>query len=564
MFSQSMNIYSILSFNKDNYSKVIKNIEKSRGFISYIDSSKKERKINPRYEKYIESKQALYTARPPYTGSESSNSFLAYKLPEGITEENINSWHNKYGISDDYYIHKTLIEDDSLKDLGARVSTFQAIPIESDILDLSTELDTQLQLLNQSCLSSEFILHKHRRFFLLPFIAKKDDKYVEPIVIANVYSIGIITIQLILDFEHKETISLTEGPPRDISFPLVDFYKIKSEYKFQDFWEKETKKNLNVDSISEYYEKQLSKLCGIKLHTNPEFRSVSWALGDFSRQEENHLEFIKKNKRLYFSLLTNSNKEITERQTVEELDKYVDNSTVTKTSEICYFCSPITSVFTIGHETFLKKVLESLGEHADELKQQGIYEEVLNAQYKKVKLVASLQCLRFYELTFIKRYFLKELLNNISKGSYKKLKDYDSVKKELNFIKLQYDEEILFFTEGSPKELYKSILDKTNVDNLLDKVEDMVKSVREDVSNFRERDIKKNETLILILSSILAILLGYRGLKYIVEDILINLNLPIIGILITNHPLRTTIIIWSLLVLYMLWLNVKRWFFSRK
>ncbi len=58
----------------------------------------------------------------------------------------------------------------------------------------------------------------------------------------------------------------------------------------------------------------------------------------------------------------------------------------------------------------------------------------------------------------------------------------------------------------------------------------------------KEFKVKSNETLILILSSILTIVLGYNGIKLMVNDILVKI--PYIKWYVNMHPLRTTLGIW--------------------
>ncbi len=515
-------MYSIINFNKKDYQTLIKNIETSRGYICFIDSKNNKGVVNKRYKNYLDMKQVLYTARPPHIPN---TSIYTYLLPEWITEAKIENLYEKHGVQNDYYLEKQLVSEE-IK--GAKVFTHQAIPIECTIFDDSIEVDTQLERLNRSCLSDKFIMHNHRRFLLIPFIAKYNDNYVEPIIIANVYDIGIITIQLIISFEHNKVIELSESPPREITFTEIHFNKTKDNYKIDDFWDKEVKKNITADEIMVFYEKQIALLSRTDLFYNPNNRPISWVFGDFELNKyDNHQEFIERYKRLYASHLTNGVKEVIERKTDKEIDQLLDNSSITKNKELCYFCTPTSSIVSIGYSAIQKKAEQSLKEDEQVSKSNEIYNEHLNSIFKSQTLMAMLDYLRFYELTFIKRYFLIKLLNEISLDTYKTLRDYNSVKKNLNFIKLQYDEEILFFTEGSPKELYKSILEKSNVHNLLTKVEDLIKNIREDVTNSRDLEIKQNETLILILTSLLTILLGYNGIKLIVSDVWGNL--PFLG-----------------------------------
>ncbi|MGK9185334.1 hypothetical protein KXS12_24250 [Priestia filamentosa] len=556
MFTRTLSMYSIINFNKQDYSKVINNIEESRGYISFIDSQKNKGHINKRYEKYLNMKQALYTARGPHR---SEGSLYTYVLPNDITESKVNDLYKKYGVQDDYYVNKTLISDFD----GVQTFGYEAIPIENEVFKKSLNMDEHLEKVNHTCLSKNFIMNNHRRFLLLPFLTKYKGHYVEPIIIANVYDIGIITVQLILSFEHDKVISLSNDTPRSILLDEILFYPTKENYKINDFWSKEIKKNVSVDSIMEFYENQLAILSKVEMFYNPTNRPVSWVFADLElNRNPNHEDFVNKNKRIYASHLTNGNKEAIERRDDDYIGELLKESTIMKTKGIYYYCTPSSSVVTIGYEALFQNAKDSLAKLEKDLKSAGIYEEHLRTVFREQILMIIPEFLRFYELTFIKRYFLIKLLDEISQGNYKTIRDYNSIKRDLNFIKLQYDEEVLFFTEGSPKELYKSILEKSNVNNLLTKAEGLIKDIRDDVTNFRDLEIKQNETLILILTSLLTILLGYNGIRLIVNDFLANL--PFLGPFISKHPLRYTITLWGILIAVMVSLNVRRWKINKK
>ncbi|TMU85860.1 hypothetical protein FGG79_11730 [Bacillus sp. BHET2] len=80
--------------------------------------------------------------------------------------------------------------------------------------------------------------------------------------------------------------------------------------------------------------------------------------------------------------------------------------------------------------------------------------------------------------------------------------------------------------------------------------------LKDDIDKQRDFQIKRNESFIFIVTSLLTVLLSYRGLKFIVNDILINL--PFLGLIINNHPLRYTVGLWGLLVAIMVYLNYLR------
>ncbi|PGB04930.1 hypothetical protein COL98_28345, partial [Bacillus toyonensis] len=161
-----------------------------------------------------------------------------------------------------------------------------------------------------------------------------------------------------------------------------------------------------------------------------------------------------------------------------------------------------------------------------------------------------------------KKHFVRHLLQGTSDNIYTSPKEYNSLRRDFNFLKLRYDEEILFGPEGSAKKLYSDILEKTKTNALLKKAEELFKNIREDVITQKEIQVKSNETIILIISSILTIVLGYNGIKLMVNDILAKV--PYLGPYVLLHPLRFTVGIWSVLIIIMIVLNFKRWNVNRK
>src|SRR5699024_12104962 len=117
-----------------------------------------------------------------------------------------------------------------------------------------------------------------------------------------------------------------------------------------------------------------------------------------------------------------------------------------------------------------------------------------------------------------KKNMIKKNKKKKKKKIYNTIKDYNTIRQKINNLKINYDEDILFKSHRSPKDLYSHILSKSGANSILSKVEILLDQTREDVSNIREHNINKSETYILIMTSILTVLLGYQGIKYIVYD----------------------------------------------
>ncbi|WHX25118.1 hypothetical protein QNH47_13170 [Virgibacillus halodenitrificans] len=557
MFNRTLSMFSILTFNKRDYISLIDNIEKSKGYLSYIDSKKNQGHHNKRYNRYLELKTALYNFYPNHDYAKNNSIIFPVIEDKSISKDSINEYYKLYGVQDDYFV-----EYETIDGPGARVTKYTSIPNECKIYDTSLELDEHFERINRQCLSDEFVMRGHRRFTLLPFQPNLEGKNMESYVVANIYEVGIITLQLIIIFEHDKIPEVMDSPPREIKLKSVSFYKKLKEYKINDFWEKEVQKNISPDDILSYYENQLHELSKIPLKSNSKNRQLSWCFGDYELNKRiDHKDFVAQNKKLIACYLNNSVKEIMERHTESHIDSLLKEAEITRNRDFSYYVTPISSVMIFESSAFLEIAKDSLKESESLLKQEEVYEQELISVFNIQGLIAMLEYLRFYELSLIKKFFLTQILDDISQYSYKSLKEFNNLKEDLNFLKLKYDEDVLFYTEGSQKILYEKIIEKTNVENLLFKVESMIGSIRDDISNSREIEIRNNEVWILIISSILTITLGYTGLKAIVYDIFVNL--PFIGQFIDQHPLRYTLVIWGLLVILMVWLNIKRLFVNK-
>jgi len=558
MFTRSLNMYSIGTFDKNHYKQIIKNIEKSKGYTSYIDSKKNKGVINPRYKRYLEDKLMLYTLRPKDI-NESSVYFALYN-DSNIDNKKLNRLEREHGVQDDYYLDETVVE---AEEAGVYVKIRRSVPVEMNIFEKSQTVDDHLERINREQLSKDFVMNNHRRFMLLPFVAKDNEEFVEPLIIANIYDTGIVTIQLILSTEYSEVLSISERAPRILEIDEARFYKVQDNYQTKHFWEKETKYNLTADDIMNYYEEHVSKLGNFKIEFTPSYRPVSWVFNDFFIKKKPSVEeFVQQHKKLYLSHLLNGQRVVIDRFSEEKIDEILTESEIVSNKHVHYICNPTSSIVSFNYSAFLDSAEDSLKEQEKELKANGLYETSRLNIFKDLSLIAMLEYLRFYELSFIRKYSTIKLLKNLSSGKYKTLDDYNLIRKDFNFVKLQYDEEILFHSEGSAKNLYKDILEKSGANNLVNKAEDIVKGIREDTINLREKDIKNNETSILILTTLLTIILGYRGVKEIIYEVAIHL--PVLGQFIGKHPFRYTLVIWAILIIIMLVLNIKRWRNIRK
>ena len=556
MFHQDMNVFGILTFAKKDYKEIVDTIIASRGYVSYIDSKKNSPVINRRYENYVMLKQAAYTSNPPKLDKNpNTNKIYTVIRPAQINNTQIDEFLEGHGIQDDFEYNYNVQYQDSL----TYMVTHEVIPIEYDVYNKALNIDDLLEELDYAFLDEDFLFKNVQRFTLPPFLAKFDGKYVKPFIIANVYDVGVITIQISLSFDKDSVGALNSTAPNLVNLEELQFYQLKTNYSSRDYWTKEKMTEGTVYDVLDYYKNFLTNICSNLSLQKEKEHQIAWVFGDFEvNKRPNHVDFINKNKRFYVSYLLNSRKDVIERMTKEEIDERLTNYSVNKYKNIHFYCSEFISLLTFSYSAFHEEAVKLLKDQEKELKKEKLYESSLQEIYKELLLYTKFQFLRYYELTFIKKYFSLKLLYNLSNNQFKTIADYNVVRKEFNSLKINYDEEILFKSYGSPRTLYSKLLLKSGTNSILNKVETMLANAREDINSMREHNINKSETYILIMTSILTVLLGYRGIKYIVYDFLANLPYNI-GTFFAEHPLRWTVTFWLVLCIVMVILNIFRY-----
>ncbi len=563
MFLTIGNMMKLLTFDKTKYDELVDNIEKSNGYVCYINSKKNNGEINEDYYRYLYEKQEMYTYYIPSLKREQNKiyEYFTIKGPseensdgEGLSKDIMQELYEKYGMSDDYHIN-TLEE---LSDGHCSVKLRQAIPIEKEICDIITQIDGNLEKINHAQLNQNFVFNDYRRFMLIPPLIKNSDgRYEVSIVLVTVYCTGIITFQLIITFTSDKLLEVSENPPRNMHLSEVSLHKIKDAYSKEDFWIKEKQYNANFDQLLNHYENLLIKIGKIKIESNHKNIAFVWTLGDFPFNKNSlYLGKTESYQKTLNYYLLNARKSIIDDLTRENLNNILKKSLAFEHKNLSFYSSTTNAVLYINKNKYLSRISDNLKEEEQNLKKANHYESVVLEQCKNITLVSMFDCIRFYELAFIKKYYIRNLIDNMASSKYQSLVEYKKLKKDLNFLNFKFDEEFLFPYEGSARELYRSILEKTETNILQTKAEFLIKSLSDDISQERESRIKQNETSIVIFSSIITIVLGYNGIKIIVNDILCNI--PLFGYHINLHPLRWSIFIWSILVSVMVVFNVRR------
>ncbi|HHB1881944.1 TPA: hypothetical protein ACOQ34_004470 [Bacillus cereus] len=220
-------MYSIMTYDKDSFKVIQKNIQNSKGYISHIDSKTNIRNINSRYREYLTYKQAVYTkykAFDPIKKKEDATYSYIPLVPKHVDMKKLDNLYQKFGVQDDYINEYEIIHED-------QSGNYTAVHIPSPIEYLAYEnllnMDKKLAIVDSESLSNNFVMQNYKRIILLPFVIKNNEKYSEGYVIANIYDVGIITLQVTVTFEDKNVISVPTDTPRSFNIPEVHFYEVK-------------------------------------------------------------------------------------------------------------------------------------------------------------------------------------------------------------------------------------------------------------------------------------------------------------------------------------------------
>lgn len=249
MVYKNINLYGLMSFDKQDYVKILEMIKNSRGYISYIDRDSDIGVRNPRYENYIRLKQAAYTKSKMYNNSEDNVTKLYAFIGDGtISPEKIDVFLEKHGILEDYEYEYSIENhnDDSY------TAIHEAIPTEHSSFYSALDIDNNLERIDRQYLKKDFVLNNFQRFMLPPFTGKYKDSLVKPHIIATVYDVGMITIQLSIGYIQQQT-EIPIQEPNELVFEDVHCYKKLNNYSSKDFWEKDNIGIATIYEIMNYY-----------------------------------------------------------------------------------------------------------------------------------------------------------------------------------------------------------------------------------------------------------------------------------------------------------------------
>ncbi|WP_078595388.1 hypothetical protein [Evansella clarkii] len=276
-------------------------------------------------------------------------------------------------------------------------------------MDQALNLDNVFERVNREFIAKDYILNNHRRFTLPPFLAKFNDKYIEPIIIANVYEVGMLTLQVIFPIEYSKIPKELPVKPLDISFESIDYYKLLKSFKTKDFYEKDTLRNQAVPEIIQRYILHLEKTCQSVKFTNNNFSRATWMLCDLKEnQYVNHEEFIKENKNYYVAHVKNAPREYVKALSEERKDEIINQYEVNRKNSR-FILSKTGSVLSLGYMDIKEAVDNIIDDAKVDTDTDEEVKEVKANLYKELSLESLIHMYRFYELGVIKYFYYRAI-----------------------------------------------------------------------------------------------------------------------------------------------------------
>lgn len=557
MFLKIANVFQFIKFDSNDYDKIIKNIKKSNAFSVYADWNDKGEPLavfNEEFNKYLDDKKDLHlflteneifkeqdflrvgTVYPGYGNQEKRRRYISELA-------------KKYEI--DFTEFSSRITTEPIGN-GLSETRRYSISFEEEMFKNANVCCGKLEVSNHAFLNSNHMSSKSQRFALHSSIGRMNNGEKESIyAFATIYNTGIISLQLLVTFEHNRiNESLGESPPNEIEFTEVDFYKLKKVYKKKDFWEREKRQNMNIPDIIRYYVDLLNLSSKNKFEIDDFSVFYNWILCNVSlnKKEPKDKEFMKDNIKYFGRFILNASKQYIDKENLTKLNARIQDSLIFEFNNI-HFYSETSSVLYYG-STFSESVKQVLLNDETELKKDNI---VLNEQEKTNHsrfIARELIIENMFDITYInelaltKRFFVKEVLNKISREKGKEISVYERVQKELRILEIGFDPETLFRCEGSPKKLYTDISRKLNSDELLKKARSFIENHKFEIERKYREKARQNENFVSLIVLILTAILSYPGIRHITFELFVQL--PIIGYYISQRPLFTTGLLWSI------------------
>src|SRR5699024_8820169 len=139
--------------------------------------------------------------------------------------------------------------------------------------------------------------------------------------------------------------TLNTTAPNLVNLEEIQFYKLKNNYSSKDYWIKDKMDEGTVYDVLEYYKNFLTSICGNNNIRKEEEHQIAWVFGDFEiNKRQNHIDFVKYNKKFYASYLLNDRKEVIHRMNSQVIHYTLNNYSINEHRNIRYYCYEIVSL----------------------------------------------------------------------------------------------------------------------------------------------------------------------------------------------------------------------------
>ncbi|SEI13012.1 hypothetical protein SAMN05192559_11627 [Halobacillus karajensis] len=521
MTTRVINIYRVFNYNKEQYSEIIQNIKYSRAFLSFIDSSKERGHGNKRFESYLDTKTHAYFLE---RGNETIDKGIGVRVDAESDRQKWRDFIETFGVDEDYYIAAINKHSKGL------------FLYEQNFYDEATYMDESFENTYREYLSNSFNQSNYERFTLLPFLGWYEGQLVTPIVQVSIHKSGIMS--LYIQIKHQTDQIAKEEVPSYFSLDNVKFPVRKKEYRILDYALKVNKdnervlpndynkgKSASIDEIVNVYIENIEVWGGVKDNLEEGVSSIGWIIINEDDHQEIHDQFVERNKLQYVKLLNNSSEALVNKYSTSKLDSILEEGKVYNTKSFSYFCNDVSNILSIESKELENSTRKSLVESEDMFRANGTYDLEYKKVYSRIlcKMIADI--IGFYELVLLKKAYLRNLLNNISSGEYGEINQYNRVKSELNHIRLKYDSDVMFQSEGSPKTIYNKIEILSGTSSLLNKVDYFVRELRDDIEKQnieygKEKNLSHRifENNLVVLTLIFTSFMSYSGLDILLKN----------------------------------------------
>lgn len=547
--------YDIYTFDASQYSSIVNNVKKSKGFLCYADSKNKQGKVNTRFENYLNEKRQMYLLFHPKKDNTNHDYVSRSVLSNSAVSKNrLKTLYDQHGVSNDYEMEKQI----SYNEGGLSISTNLIYLEEEKMLEDAKVVSECFERIDNAYMSGFFNESEKTRFLLLPFLSTYKGEKVTPHVIATVYKSGVITVQTVI-IMNEEELQAPQEPPITLYFENVEFYETNKEYTLNNLWLKRKKNVATVYDIHEHYHSFLSTITQAILTTDKNQSHYSWVIADFNFKKNKGFEnFLNDNKQTLVGYLKNTVPDVTERYSKDNLEKIFSDTLIEQTNAYGFYCAKQGALLIYGTNMLLPSIEKQLEPYREQLKKEVLYDQEVLEFAQTMVFHAMFEYLRFYELTLVKKFFAKTILEGLSKSVYKKVKDFSKVKNDLNMLEVTYNDNLIFQAEGSPKEMYKTLLERSGANETVEVIEKIIKNSKESISEQRDSSIKSSDLYTTILTSFLALIFGFAGLKSFVDNAIARIPIYFISNFVSNHPYRTTFGLWLILLIVLGWLNFNK------